>query len=263
MGVQTARQIAKQITGQAARCWPQARYGRMILILSHMRAASTALAHVLASHPQISGYGETHVPHDGTGAPGRVLVNLARRGAFDPRAPYLLDKLLHNRLDTGPTPGFQTARAIVLLRAPGPTVASLQRLAARTGVAEGTNAATAAQYYLDRVTRLTAHWARLPADRRLGLTTATLLNTPEVALRQISDVLDLTPQLSNRYSAHPAAATGGGGDPLRSPGLTAIAPTQDPDIPLTGVPPDLAARCLAAHDQLAGMFAAHADPTHR
>jgi LPS sulfotransferase NodH len=30
-------------------------------ILSHMRSGSTLLAHLLASHPEIIGYGETHI----------------------------------------------------------------------------------------------------------------------------------------------------------------------------------------------------------
>ena len=97
-----------------------------------------------------------------------------------------------------------------------------------------------------------------------------VLADPDAALRQISVRLNLTPPLANHYTPHPAAALGGGGDPLRSPGLTRIAAqadTAETRGPLTGVSPALATRCQQAHDALAAMFAADAAgapaPIHR
>ena len=246
----------RRMAGSTARLLPQARYGRMIVVLSHMRGATTALSHVLCAHPAVSGYGETHVAHDGASAPGRVLVNLARRGAFDPRAPRLLDKILHDRLDAAPPASFYAARAVFLLRAPGPAVASILRLGARTGLAEGASAETAARYYAARVERLATHWDRFAPGRRCGLSTAALLADPDAALAALGPVLGLRPPLVNRYAAHPAARAEGAGDPTRSAGLARIAAGTEPEMPLDGVGPALAARCAAAHAALAARFAA-------
>lgn len=258
------RRTARRMAAHGARMlMPQARYSQMVLVLSHMRSASTALSNVLTSHAALTGYGETHVCHDGAHAPGQVLVNLARRRAFDRRASLLLDKVLHNRLDDAPPPEFYTARGLFLLRGPGPVIASIRALSARTGLDEGRSADAAAQYYLARVTHLATHWARFAPQRRLGLTNTALLADPDAQIARIGQWLALTPPLENRYHTHPAAQVGGGGDPLCAARLSAITPRISPptgadlppDLP-PQLPRDLAARCMAAHDTLAALFAA-------
>ena len=97
---------------------PQADYDRCIFVLSHMRGATTALTNVLCSHPQLSGYGETHVSYLAGSGPGRLAVNLMKRKALAFKAPFMVDKILHSHLDLHPDATFYRARAVFLLRAP-------------------------------------------------------------------------------------------------------------------------------------------------
>ena len=190
---------------------PQARAGRMLYLFSHMRAGSSALSHVLCAHPGIAGYGESHVVHDSADAPARLVLNLARRGAWERRADWLFDKVLHDRLDAALPDAARAGHALVLLRRPGAALASLRALHTRTGVAEGASDAAALRYYTDRVTRLAALWESWPAPRRLGLTSEALMADPDAALARIGGWLGLA--LENAYIAPPAAGAEGAGDP--------------------------------------------------
>ncbi|MFD1343061.1 sulfotransferase family protein [Litorisediminicola beolgyonensis] len=250
------RPLAKSAAATVARqVLPQARYSRCILLLSHMRATTTALGNVLGSHPAISGYGESHVRHDCAGAPAALAVNLARRGCLSLGAPYLFDKVLHDRLDDAVSDDFYTARALMLLRAPGPSIASILKLAAATGLREGATPETAARYYAARVTRLCTHWDRFPREARMGVSTAELRRDPDAVVGRIGAGLSLSPPLGNHYRSSAASRRAGGGDPLKSGRFSRIEPGQDePCGDMTVVPPGLAARCQAAHDALLDRF---------
>lgn len=195
---------------------PQAHPGRMILVLSHMRSASTALCNVLASHPDVSGYGETHVCHGDKFAPGRVLVNIARRRAFQPKSPFILDKILHNHLDDFSPETTSNARAIFLVRKPAPSVRSIYNLSQRSDLPEISSLQDAGRYYLDRIQRLESLWHRFPANHRIGLTSESLLRDPDQTLIGIGQWIGLSRSLDNTYASHPASTKGGGGDPIYS-----------------------------------------------
>ncbi|CUH78755.1 hypothetical protein TRM7557_02030 [Tritonibacter multivorans] len=240
-----------------ARVLPQARYKRSIFVLSHMRAATTALTNVLCSHPAISGYGEAHVNYDSPASSGQLLVNLLRRRAFDPFAPYLADKLLHNRLDNNLPEDFFSARAVFIVRSPAAAIASITALGARTGVAEGQTPETAALYYAGRLEHLNTLWDRFAPENRYGLAVETLLADPDARVARLGTWLGLSPALKNEYAPHPASQSGGGGDPTRSADLRRIekaatpltAPQFDPRLS-----DDLRARCEDAHKHLLQRF---------
>lgn len=250
------RPMIKTGIASCAAIAPQARYDRMILVLSHMRAATTALSSVLCSHPSVSGYGETHVTHDGGLAPARVLVNLALRRAYAPGAPLLFDKILHDRLDRDAPEAFFAARCIFMARHPGAAVASICKLAAKTGMTDVARPDDAARYYLARLHTLQAHWQNLPPENRFGLSAESLLADPEGMIDRLGTWLRLTPVLRNEYVSHAATQKGGGGDPTRSASLTRIEARRGaaPLLPPVGVEPDLAAACVAAYDSLLGRF---------
>ncbi|SHG86075.1 sulfotransferase family protein [Cognatishimia maritima] len=247
------RRQAKQVVGSAAQHFvPLANYGSVVLILSHMRSVSTALTNVLSSHPEISGYGETHVGHrDHTGA-GRLYVNLVRRVGRKPQANFLLDKVLHNRLDDAPMPDFYQARAIFLLRSPQPTIRSLVKMAWDTGVAEGATTTLAAHYYAGRLARLADHWDRFPATHRMALTSESLLSAPEEALARVGAFLNLSTPLENRYAANDQMGKEGVGDLGQSVSARAIIskPTSVMRGPVEGVDPEVSKLCCSQHEQV-------------
>lgn len=67
-----------------------------LFILSHMRSRSSLLSHLLGSHPDISGYTESHIPYRGRldFLKLRVVVAMALNG--EPLSRFVLDKVLHN-----------------------------------------------------------------------------------------------------------------------------------------------------------------------
>lgn len=247
------RQQIKAAAGQlVAASLPQARYERCLFLIGHMRCGSTALSNVLTSHRAISGYGEAHVPYRDRSGPGRLVVNQALRRSWSPGAALLFDKILHNRHDDAPPPGFFAAHALFLLRPPGPTIASILRLYATLGRDEYSTASEAAAYYTARVTRMAALWDAFPAARRTGLTHGALTSDPNRALARLSERLTLSPPLENSYASRAQSRAGGAGDPLRSGTLNRIAatPEQGPDI--SDLPLGEAERqaALAAHEAM-------------
>jgi hypothetical protein len=247
----------KSLTAMGACQWAShARYEQTVMILSHMRGATTAVSHVLCSHPEISGYGETHITHDKPYSPGRLVVNQARRKAWKRDARYLFDKVLHNRLDQAPTPAFFEARTIFLARAPKPTIASIVKLSQQTGMRSTVTAGKAATYYLQRLQRLSLLWESFPPMRRFGVSSERLLSEPDATIGHLGAWLGLSPALTNAYQAHPAALEHGAGDPTVSGKLTRIeARVQTPDLrAVADVPAALSDDCLEAYIHLVRAF---------
>ncbi len=231
-------------------------YERMIVILSHMRGATTALSNVLCSHEQISGYGETHVSHNRSYSPGQVVVNQYRRNAWKKEADFLFDKILHNGLDGDLPDTFYGSRAIFMVRAPRPSISSIVKLSAETGMKNVNTPEKAATYYLNRLERLREHWERFSPVQRLGLHSEQLLSCPDAEVSRVGTWLGLNPALRNAYISHPATQAHGGGDPTLSSKLTRIeARREDADLsPIEGVPEALSGACIRAYHLLTGRF---------
>jgi hypothetical protein len=250
-----AKTTLKAIAGRGiSSVLPQCDFSRCVFVLAHMRCGSTALSNILCSRPDISGYGECHVRYDGQGALGRVVLNQARQGAWDRRAPFLFDKILHTRHDAAAPEAFFQARAIFILRDPHETIRSIRKLFATLEPArraEYDSDEKAARYYLERMTRLEVLWQGFAPARRIGLTHESLLADPERALARISGRLGFRPPLENRYESLAASRKGGGGDPTMSGTLKKIE-RRVPDAsqgmtPLVDLPADLAWQVEAAY----------------
>lgn len=253
------RDQVKRIAARGAQAMSrQASYDRAILVLSHMRAMTTALSNVLCTRDDVSGYGETHVPHTAGHALGQVIVNQALRRAWKLGATHLLDKLLHDHLDAAPGPGFYRAHAIFIVRSPRPAVASIVKLAAQGGMQRFASPEAAATYYARRLEALAGHWSRFPAAGRIGVTAESLVSRPDEELARIGAWLRLDPPLENRYVSHAASRHGGGGDPTASGRHTRIEPRSEAQDagPVDGVDGQLSRRCLDAHAALIRHFEA-------
>ena len=207
--------MIKPLAGQlVSHIAPQCRFHRVIFVLGHMRCGSTALANILCSRADISGYGETHIRYDHRRALGTLAINQLRRKAWRPRAKYLFDKILHSRYDADPAPDFFEASAIFIVREPVATVRSIRKLFQAIGSAEYATDSLAADYYERRLEQLLTNWSQFPADRRIGLSFDQLTSDPDTTLAAISSRLRLTPPLANRYNVPIKADTPGAGDPL-------------------------------------------------
>ncbi|MES2666271.1 MAG: sulfotransferase [Pseudomonadota bacterium] len=252
------RDRAKAWAGQAvAAVNPQCRFDRAVFVLAHMRCGSTALSNVLCSRPDISGYGEAHVRYLGPQSLGQLVVNQALRRGWKPGARHLFDKLLHNRHDEAAPPAFFTARAILVAREPVAAIRSVRALYAGPGRVLYQTDAEVAAYYIARVEALLAMWPRFAAGRRVALTHAELLTTPDAALARISDRLGFGVPLENRYVSPVASRKSGGGDPVVSGRHTRIVARADrPDSGAAlEVDPAVLAAAQDAYARFAGIAA--------
>src|SRR5271169_4020464 len=105
---------------------------RYLLILSHARSYTTLLCHILGSHRQISGYGETRMPYETAVDLYRLNAKACEDGNYRSDCEYVLDKLLYDDLTVSDTIlGMPRVVPIFVIREPEPTIASLTRMRVR------------------------------------------------------------------------------------------------------------------------------------
>lgn len=256
--MQTLRETGKRSAGWLlSRTSGHYSYSNCVFVLAHMRCGSTALSNILCSRSDVSGYGETHVRHDGKAALGRLALNQMRRDAWKPDADYLFDKVLHCRHDAAAPPEFFQSRAIFIIRRPDEAIRSIATLFARLGRRAYDTPQKAALYYAERLETLANLWQRFPASRRIGITHDFLLRDPDLALSRISRHLGFEPALENRYVSLAASRRAGGGDPTVSGLYCRIEPAlQHPAAHLadTDLPPTLSHRVRTTHERMLHLF---------
>jgi len=207
----------KKIASKSATTFlPQTDYENCILLLGHMRCGSTALSNILCSHPDINGYGECHVVHNSDSSPGALAVNQIKHRAWSRKAGRIFDKVLHNRLDSDPSESFFSSKAIFLIRDPNDAVPSILKLFERMEVDQYRTIDEAAEYYADRMCHLGALWERFAPEDRMALQYETLVSDPDGCLDQLSNLLELSPALENRYETNENSSRPGAGDPFNA-----------------------------------------------
>lgn len=233
-----------------------------LFILGHMRSGSTLLVHLLANHPQVLGYGETHITYRRREDLLRLAINvqIARRAWTIPQR-YVLEKILHDRHtpELGLLASATGARFLVLIRAARPTLSSMVQLwgdgeqpgtRGPLGTAEGgANLRTVADYtsyYIDRLDTLAAQAEQLGPRAALLLRYEDLLQHTRPTLDAVQDFLGLTSPIDEAYRTLRTTGQRGVGDSserIRSGTIRRDA-TQGPVVEL---PPELLTEAEAAH----------------
>lgn len=175
-----------------------------LFLLGTMRSGSSLLTSILCSHPEILGYGETHVVYD---EPGKMQELAARvRRAHGGREPerYVLDKLLHDGLIRDPDvlEGVDLT-CLFLLRAPRRTIESLVHQLDST-------LDDAFTYYRERLLHLERYARAFP--RSAFLTFEGLTGDPAGTLERLTGFLGLSSPLSPEYRLQPLHDVKGIGD---------------------------------------------------
>jgi hypothetical protein len=203
-----------------------------IFILSHMRSYSTLLAHLLGSHPEITGYAERGISYRSSmklyGL--RLRMTLSRELG---RARYVLDKVLHDRYRISKRVLVRhDVVPIILVRRPEPTLASIFGLGALTG-ARGwyTDAEAVTRYYERRLARLAEYgsWTR---DRAIVVRSEDLMGSTPRVLTRLTHALELQSPLAPTYRLFEHTGKPGYGDP--SPRILAgrvTAPKHERSVP--------------------------------
>ncbi len=103
---------------------------KFLFILGHMRSASSLLVHILNSHPDIIGYGETHITYQSPQDFKTLLSNVHWKiRDYQMNQTYVLDKLLHtNKLIDETLLESEDVYNIFLLREPIATIQSTLKL---------------------------------------------------------------------------------------------------------------------------------------
>jgi hypothetical protein len=182
---------------------------QVLLVLSHMRSGSSLLTHILTSHDQVAGFGETHLSY-ATEADFKALflkVYWAVRG-FRMHHSYILDKVLHNqRLKNTDVLQASYIKIIFLIRQPAATIASLLKLKPHW------DEQAAVDYYCERLATLETY-ARQVNDRQkcFCLTYENLLNQTPQILQEMQRFLELAKPLSEEYQLNRRTGMRGVGD---------------------------------------------------
>lgn len=175
-----------------------------LFLLATMRSGSSLLSSILCSHPEILGYGETHVVYDGPEKMQELLVRVRR--AHEGREPprYVLDKLLHDGLIRDPKvlEGIDPA-CVFLLREPRRTIESIVHQLDST-------LDDAFDYYRDRLLNLERYARAFP--RSAFLTYEGLIADPAGTLTRLTAFLGLSSPLSPEYRLQPLHDQKGVGD---------------------------------------------------
>jgi hypothetical protein len=190
-----------------------------VILLGHMRCGSSLMVHILASNPEIAGYGETHLKY----RTSADLENLATNVYFELRrlrpSRLVLDKVLHNEyllieellLAESCTFPIMAREAISSVTS---MVASIPGRLKQTDPDCDDLLAMAADYYLRRLDML-CHYGDIlaKAGKCWYFTYHDLLESSGQVFRMLEKCLKLRQPLSEQYTIGSKTGLHGYGDP--------------------------------------------------
>lgn len=206
-----------------------------IFLLSHMRAYTSLVGHLLGSHPEIDGYYEMHQSYASAADLERQAQRYREQDPLKPTGRYLFDKLLHNDYALA-LEALDPHRSVVLmtLRPAEPTLRSIVSLFSRKpGDDPYADPAGAAGYYIARLHALAAFARRYP--QRFSYFDAGLIRTdPARVLAALTAWLQLDSPLAAHYRTFARTGAAGAGDssPAIASGRILRTDTGYPDITL-------------------------------
>jgi hypothetical protein len=185
---------------------------KYVFVLGHMRSGSSLLVHLLNSHQEICGLGESWIRYDNK-EKLKELVFFVHTGLRKPllTETYLLDKILHNDLLGEELLGLESVTSIFLVREPERSLLSLYAHRERLMKISGWESALS--HYEKRLGRLASD-ARFINDKRRSMLVLyqQLLDGPVPCLGAIGTFLGLRSRLPTAYRVTPLTGLAGLGD---------------------------------------------------
>ncbi len=232
-----------------------------IFLLSHMRAYTSLVGHILGSHPEIDGYYELHRSYLSADDLEAQLAQYAAHDALKPNGRYLFDKLLHNdhALNLA-LPELADATVLVSLLEPEATLKSTIDLFARKSREDlYATPAGATRYYVDRLAALAELSLGHPGRYRY-FDAPLICDDPPRLLAALADWLGLAAPLSESYGTFAMTGVPGAGD--SSPAMaTGRILRRRPSIPDVALDPALLQQAEAAYRDCRARLIAHAAET--
>jgi len=171
-----------------------------LFLLSHMRANTSLMGHLLGSHPEINGYYEMHIGYYSRKSLFRQKALYCESHALKPSSTYMFDKVLHNEHEV--TDAMLTnsrCHFLISIRAPEYTVPSIVSLYRKAHPEhEFTEPKNAAHYYCQRLETLAAMVKRCTFEY-LYLDADVIKVNPRDTLECLTQYLALGTPLTSRY----------------------------------------------------------------
>jgi hypothetical protein len=188
-----------------------------IFILSHMRAHTSLLSHILGSHPDISGHSEMHQGYSDSLDLLKLRCKVSIDNADTLSGRYVLDKVLNDYPFGSRVVKAPEAKLIFILREPETTLKSIIAMGQRfTGVDWHSDPRKVLDYYIARLSRLeqiAQARAEAGASAAFFFDSERLLDRTSLVLRELTQWLGLTTELSATYTIFKTTGQLGWGDP--------------------------------------------------
>lgn len=184
-----------------------------IFLLSHMRAYTSLLGHILGSHPAINGYYEMQMSYASEQALAQQEQIYVQQDSFKPGSRYLFDKLLHNDCVLNlQLPGLENAILMLTLRQPAQAIKSIVNLFAQKNTNHPYSyPAEAARYYLERLQKLSEFSQRHP-QRYYYFDAELIRSDTDNTLKKLAEWLQLHSPLTTHYQRFAKTGLAGAGD---------------------------------------------------
>lgn len=184
-----------------------------IFLLSHMRARTSLLGHILGSHLEIEGYYEMHISYRSWRSLWKQKLLYFAEHQVKPKSRYMFDKLLHSYYSVSPEIlTSKRTKIILMLRSPECSIRSIVAMyRSLQPEHEQAKSAKAADYYVKRLNSLRAIGERMEGSF-LYLDSDMLTQNSGYTLETMSDWLCLSRPLSADYELFPKTGTRLAGD---------------------------------------------------
>jgi len=183
----------------------------MLFILGHMRTGSSLLAHILASHQNVLGYGETHNVYTRPEDFGATTATVRRhlRRVVSSQEKYLLDKVLHkHQIAEMEVLNHSSVRVIFMIRRSDMALSSIIQ---NVGFIQKSEQAY--QHYAEQVEWVGTLAEALSSDRWTSTTYTELTQETNTVLSRLEPFLDLSEPLTEHYDTNRYTGVSGIGDP--------------------------------------------------
>jgi hypothetical protein len=188
-----------------------------IFILSHMRAYTSLLSHILGSHPEITGHSEMHQGYLDSLDLLKLRCKVSIDNAHTLRGRYVLDKVLNDYPLGSRIVKAPGTKLIFILREPESTLKSIIAMGRQfAGVDWHSDPRKVLAYYIARLSRLeqiAKTRAEAGASSAFFLDSERLFDSTSLVLRVLTQWLGFATELSSTYKIFETTGQLGWGDP--------------------------------------------------
>lgn len=183
-----------------------------IFLLSHMRANTSLIGHILGSNSEINGYYEQHIGYYSWKSFIRQKLLYCKQHDLKDKSKYMFDKVLHNEHFVSPILlNNSRAKVLISIRKPETTIPSIIKLYQKVDPSHVFSTLQgAADYYIARLQYLVTISKQL--NNYFYYDAEQLRDNTAECLASITNYLKLTTPLSPEFKTQKLTGVGNAGD---------------------------------------------------